>query len=470
MNKTSAKLDPSAAKSWLECKRRAWYDSNPPPGLELVEDRFNELITEQGIAHEKIVLHRFSNPITATSASHTQELINKKTPVIYQPVLEDSARQISGRPDFLILNQDGQYQVADAKLATSLRGHKEIAIQLGVYRQLLGTALPALVYLGSGEVVELGDDDTASITDQFLTDLAKLLANDSPPKAHFSNSKCSSCNYDSLCRPQFIEQQALTLVYGIDSRSLPGLIGQGITTITELANSDPDKIQDVPYLKGKKKHHAVFQAKSYLTGKTFKLRDPELPCGTSIHFDVEQNPLSPREAVYLWGWLEPPYTKEAFRYTWSDGTPEQDRQAFVDFLTQINTLKNRFDQLHLVHFSPFERTQIKKHAELYDLLQDPTVTWLLGEQSPLFDIQKTVTDSLVLPLLGYGLKAICKDPRLVNFQWELGESGSQWSVVRYLDYLKAGVGEKEEIKEEILSYNRDDVRATRAVEEWLRRG
>ena len=136
----------------------------------------------------------------------------------------------------------------------------------------------------------------------------------------------------------------------------------------------------------------------------------------------------------------------------------------------MNTLKNRFDQLHLVHFSSFERTQIKKHAELYDLLQDPTVSWLLGEQSPLFDIQTTVTDSLVLPLLGYGLKAICKDARLVNFQWELGESGSQWSVVRYLDYLKAGEGEKEGIKDEILSYNRDDVRATRAVEEWLRRG
>ena len=99
----------------------------------------------------------------------------------------------------------------------------------------------------------------------------------------------------------------------------------------------------------------------------------------------------------------------------------------------------------------------------------PTVAWLLGDDSPMFDLADAVRQSVVLPLTGYGLKAICKHPKLVNFQWELPESGSQWSVVRYIDYLKAREpADRADIGREIETYNRDDVLATRALEVWLR--
>ena len=79
-----------------------------------------------------------------------------------------------------------------------------------------------------------------------------------------------------------------------------------------------------------------------------------------------------------------------------------------------------------------------------------------------------VKKSLALPTYGYGLKEVCKHPELVDFQWELKESGSQWSVVRYLDFLAAeDAANRQAIKAEILAYNRDDVRATRALEVWL---
>ena len=104
------------------------------------------------------------------------------------------------------------------------------------------------------------------------------------------------------------------------------------------------------------------------------------------------------------------------------------------------------------------------------MTDDPTVAWLLGNESPLFDMRPIVRDSVVLPLTGYGLKQICKDERLVNFQWELRESGSQWSVVRYIDFLEASnEGDRADIANAIRMYNRDDVRATRALERWLRK-
>jgi len=72
-------------------------------------------------------------------------------------------------------------------------------------------------------------------------------------------------------------------------------------------------------------------------------------------------------------------------------------------------------------------------------------------------------------LQGYGLKDVCKHPDLVNFQWEQEESGSQWSVVRFHDFLNENDPKvRDEIKTEVVTYNRDDVKATRALEEWLR--
>lgn len=133
--------------------------------------------------------------------------------------------------------------------------------------------------------------------------------------------------------------------------------------------------------------------------------------------------------------------------------------------------RDRFADLKLIHFAHYERDRISAYAKRFEMADHPIVTWLLDKEvGPHYDIQKAVTDNLVLPLSGNGLKNICKHPDLVNFQWENEESGSQWSVVQYINYLRSNdPDEREAIKNSILLYNRDDVRATRALEIWLRR-
>jgi predicted RecB family nuclease len=93
-----------------------------------------------------------------------------------------------------------------------------------------------------------------------------------------------------------------------------------------------------------------------------------------------------------------------------------------------------------------------------------TVAYLLADDGPLFDLQKPVLKSLVLPLQGYGLKNICKHPDLVNFQWQDDHAGSQWSVVQFNQYLaETDLNMKAKLKADILRYNRDDVTATRPL-------
>ncbi len=133
-------------------------------------------------------------------------------------------------------------------------------------------------------------------------------------------------------------------------------------------------------------------------------------------------------------------------------------------LDKIEEYRNIYPDLILAHYSSHERTTIKKYAERYSMEDNETVIYLLGDKSPLFDMQKPVLESLVLPLQGYGLKDICKHKDLVNFQWEDDDSGSQWSIVQFNRFLEETNPEyREQLKTDILGYNRDDVIATRRL-------
>ena len=466
-------INPSDVQSLHQCARRVWYEHNPPPGMEAVAmNPFDALVASMGNDYEQTVRERLAataTMMTAQSAEHTKTLMAEGAPVIYQAHLKDEQEQFVGYPDFLIRQSGGRYQAADAKLARKV--DKEIAIQLGFYRRLLGNDLPALAYLGTGEVVEIGDESNPDVN-TYVTEIRSVLAETDPPLVRYSESKCRICPFYSVCKPAFVGKEELTLIYGIDKRSVMGLENHGITTISALANADPASIPDIPYLKGhEKKQRAVLQAKAWKTGEMFKLKDITLPDGTWVHFDIETNPLTPHceDHVYLWGFLKPSYQAGDFDYAWTDHH-DDDRAGWNAFLAKVEEYCAAWPDLRLVHYSSYERTKIKEYAARYGMEEHPTVTWLLDEENgPLFDLQKPVKDCLVLPVAGYGLKAICKHEHLVDFQWEDDESGSQWSFVQYVSFLnEPDPAKKEAMKQAILTYNRDDVIATRKLEEWLK--
>lgn len=469
-------IRPSDAKSWSLCARRVWLDNKAEFELAPIEDAFEQLVIDLGLAHEQAVLEKLSSTLmvhTATSPEDTSRLIAESVPVIYQAQLVDEEDGLIGFPDFLILDESGEYQAADAKLSLS-EEKKEIQVQLGVYRRMLKSQLPAIVFLGDGEQA-LIDDDANPVANQFVTEMRELLANKDEPLVRYSHSKCRACPYYAHCKPVFEASEELSLLYGVQGRAANGLESAGISTITQLAAADATVIPDIPYLKGhEKKQRAVLQAKSYLTGEIFQQSPVTLPEGQWVHFDIEDNPLTGNgeKHVYLWGFLVPDshgsWEQENFEYVWTDHG-EEDEQGWLDFLTQIERYKQQYPALILAHYSSHERSTIRSYAKRYGMEDDETVAYLLGDDSPLFDLQKPILESLVLPLQGYGLKDICKHQDLVNFQWQDDDSGSQWSVVQFNRFLaETNPQIKANLKAEILGYNRDDVTAPRRLEEWLR--
>jgi len=220
-----------------------------------------------------------------------------------------------------------------------------------------------------------------------------------------------------------------------------------------------------------KRTNAILQAQSYLQKRVIKIGEINTPPGDAVHFDIETWPFGSggQGSVYLWGFLLPPYDPATcYEYVWAD--EQDDEQGFLSVLDAIEKYRQTFNELVLVHYSDFERIQIRRLAERYGLVEHPTVRWLLDDPSSCFDIKKSVSSALILPVTGYGLKAICKHPDLVNFQWALKESGSQWSVVRYANYLASNDAvERAAIREELLAYNRDDVTGTLEQQRWMER-
>lgn len=434
-------------------------------------DEFDQLVIKLGLAHEQAVRGRLSSEFAvheAESVADTARLMEEGVDIIYQAQLFDEENGFIGYPDFLIRHESGGYQPADAKLSLS-EAKKEIQVQLGFYRRMLGTELPGIVFLGDGSEALIGDEANA-VTNQFITEMRIMLDSPDEPLARYSHSKCRACPYYDHCKPVFVEKEELSLLYGVQGRAAAGLEALGIDTISRLAATDPGGIADVPYLKGSKKDRAVLQAKSWFDGKVYQFGDVVLPGGQWVHFDIEDNPLtaSGEKHVYLWGFLVPAYGDDQFETVWTD-SDDQDYDGWLGFLEKVEGYQVRYPELVLAHYSSHERSTIASYARRYGMEEHETVRYILGDDSPLFDLQKPVLESLVLPLQGYGLKDICKHPDLVNFQWQDEESGSQWSVVQFNRYLeetdpvvKAG------LKTAILGYNRDDVIATRRLEEWLR--
>jgi len=459
--------------SFQHCRKKFWLERNPPPGtLEIAEDPFLSMQKDLGLRHEQAILSELAHGrvmMEPKSVEETCHLMESGVDLIYQGQLMDEERGLFGKPDFLIRSEDGSYRAGDAKLARSLKD--KTGIQLAFYRNLLGTNQGASVFLGNGSVEEVGGEYD-EILENFIRDARKIIDAPNPPTASYSVSKCNQCVFHDYCRSGFEQTEDISLLYGVHGKSVPALHSLGIRTIGDLAKTNPQDLPDLPYLKGEaRKHRAIAQAKSFQTGNVYLLKDIHLPKGTYVHFDIESNPLNEAgmDHVYLWGLLKPDYSHGDYEWIWSDSL-QDDQEAFLKFLDLVGVYYHRWPDLKLIHFSPFERSQIRNYSRRYGLMENPLVKWLLDPHNgPLFDIKKPVMDSLVLPLNRYGLKDICKHPELVNFQWENEGSGSQWSIVQFLKFeSQKDPSRREFLKREILTYNRDDVLATRKLEEWLR--
>ena len=125
-------------------------------------------------------------------------------------------------------------------------------------------------------------------------------------------------------------------------------------------------------------------------------------------------------------------------------------QQFLDFIAL-------YPDAPIFHYSEYESDTIKRLSRLYNTPKLQSTELL----SRLVDLHLWVTETVVLPVESYSLKALAN---WIGFYWrETAGSGDQ-SVCWYDEWLNT---QNRVLLDLILSYNEDDCRATRCLKDWL---
>ena len=300
-------------------------------------------------------------------------------------------------------------------------------------------------------------------------------------------SACGMCEMRKVCR---VEMEAydkgaghVTLLSNVTAGKAEDNLN-GIESIAKLAKAKG--LNDF----GKK---AALRAQVWLN-KTPVLLDPtkkfEIPVfDIEIDIDLENSQAAlqesesedslGRDALYMYGFgihdrtVNPDWRSAVLNYY--DDYSDTDEAEFKIFSQMWNRLESEVAKaaaagksIGIFHYGHHEKTWWKKYAEFHSSKPGvPTFEYIENFMSKYFINLLLIARKVVLPATGYSIKVLAP---LAGFNWEVSDAGGDNSLLMYQKAIsqKSSDQEKAEAIRWLREYNRDDIKATFAVRDYLR--
>jgi predicted RecB family nuclease len=472
--------------------------------LDLTETRSDttELVARKGVEHERHYLEELiaegreiveiggESDLEGTriGAQRTVEAMQAGAEVIYQGVLFDGVRW-RGYSDFLRRVErpselgSFSYEVADTKLARRVKPY--FLLQLCFYSELVealqGTAPEWMhVVLGTRDTQSFRVAEFAayyrSVKHGFEAVVgAAPLASGSVSLGLSSTypepvEHCALCRWEEHCVAQREADEHLSLVARIQRSQQTRLVERGITTVPQLATAEP---ADRPRRIGTTtfenlRAQAHLQQVQRTSGELrYELLPPEEGCGFAhlpqpsegdIFFDMEGDPFFDDGLEYLFGVVLLEADGPQFQAFWATDRASE-KQAFEQFIDFVTERLERFPDLHVYHYAPYEATAIKHLMGIHATREDEVDELLRGQV--LVDLYTVVRQGLRVGQPNYSIKSI-EAFYMGKRDTEVAEGGD--SIVAFEQFLETG---NEALLESIERYNEDDCRSTHLLREWL---
>jgi uncharacterized protein len=405
---------------------------------------------------------------------------------IYQAYL--AGGQWAGYADFLVRVEipsalgDWSYLPMECKLA--IQPKPAFIIQSCAYCDLLSQIqglLPSTfqVRLGSGEVRSFRTEDyvhyVRRLRQSFLQQMNCFTLEAMPCPQGDQHGRWSRAAAAVLHQRDHLSQVA-----NINRQQIRRLENAGITTVQHLAAIAPT--QTIPKLDPqilqRLHHQARLQQQSLgATVPCYEVLPPReadpykglalLPPASplDVYFDMEGYPLVSGGLEYLFGVTFVVADQPHYQAWWAH-TPQQEKQAFEQFVDWVYARWQQDPQMHIYHYASYEAIALKRLMSRYATREDQVDDLL--RSGVLVDLCRIVAQGVRVGGKNYSIKTLEK----IYWQGRAGEvTNAQDSVVQYFRWLQQRAiapATADQILADIRAYNQDDCDSTLYLTNWLR--
>ena len=495
-------LTPSKITAWLECAHFLSLRNQVDAGILTIAPTpmgsLAELLVEKGSTHERDCLAHLENqgrsvyqvPGRNPDETFTQwverigSALEMGHDVIYQmPFVHEGIRGIA---DFLI-RVDGDagyasYEPIDAKL-TRTQGKPGHVLQLCFYAEaiaaLTGSAPKAMhLWLGSGDRETLEVAQFSPYWRRLRRQLKVLLNQeqttiDTKPEPC---SHCEICEFSGRCESEWRHEDSLVYVANIRPPERAAMEISGVRTLVDLAL----RRSPVANVHGDNLRRLTRQAALQLSSRAhpdavpnFEIvdatDDPVYGHGFSlmpasddgdVFFDFEGHPFwtAQHDLFFLAGlYLRDQTSTWDYDARWAHDLEQQAVmiKELVEFFAQRRT---EYPSMHVYHYNHTERSSLERLTRGTDT---ENLFNQLVDAGLFVDLFVVARNAVQVGTESYGLKSL---ERLTGFVRTGDIEGGAGAVVEYEEWMKT---KRPQLLDDISSYNREDVQATKALRDWL---
>ncbi|WP_222595877.1 TM0106 family RecB-like putative nuclease [Cellulomonas aerilata] len=498
-------LTPSKITAWLDCAAYLDLKHQVEAGIQaapsLGQGSFAQLLTDKGLLHEAAVLATYrarglrvveapargDRESFSTWAKRVGPLLHATDwDVRYQfPMVHNGIRGVA---DFLLRQEAGHGAVTvepvDAKLARkeAKPGH---VLQLSFYAEAIAAATGTLpermhLWLGSGDLETLLVADFDAYWQRLCSGLARTLELEVSTSAAVPEpcAHCAFCDFAGVCDARWRSGDSLVYVAGLSCADRMVLHDAGVATLDALASCTAQ----VPGVPEQRQSRLVAQARLQRQARAqdealpppFSLvqagEDPVFGHGFAqlpepdpgdVFLDFEGHPFwrADRGLFFLFGLIQQcaDGTWEYLRW-WAHHEAEEGEWT-AELVEHLAERRQRHPGMHVYHYNHTERSSLEALVEDHGVAQ--VALTALVETGAFVDLLPVVRNAVQIGAESYGLKAV---ERLTGYERGHDVDAGAGAVLEYERWMCDGA---QDALDAIAAYNEDDVRATRAVRDWL---
>lgn len=293
------------------------------------------------------------------------------------------------------------------------------------------------------------------------------------PKNH-----CDICRWRDNCDKRRREDDHLSLVANISKIQIEELKSRGVSTLAQLASVPlplswkPDRGSPDSYVRIREQARLQYEARE--TGERkieilpveqgFGLCCLPAPSAGDIFLDFEADPFVGEHGIeFLFGYVLEEDNHTTYTYHWAF-TREDEKKAFETFVDLVMARLERFPDLHIYHYAPYEPAALKRLMGRYATREEEIDRML---RARLFvDLFGVVRRALRASVESYSIKQM--EP-FFSFERQTPLSDARTALAALQAGLELGdVGSiSDDAKEIVRAYNEDDCRSAAALRDWL---